>query len=92
MSFNASLGIDFTNWTEPKLERENNEIQFRSLNKEMPKSGEGSEYGREGREEARRKWYDSRKKYKPEEQPWLLEYGGKDGEKLRGNVKGCSIM
>ena len=47
MRLNASLGIDFTNWTEPQLEREYNGVQLRNLNKEMPESGKNSEYGRE---------------------------------------------
>lgn len=87
MKFNASLGIDFSNWIEPKLEREQNEVQLKDVKEELPKSGAGSEYGREAREEARRKRYRSNKKYKPEEQPWILEYGGEEGNKLRGNFK-----
>jgi len=42
----------------------------------MPKSGAGSEYGREQREEARKKKYGMNiKKYNSDEQPWLLNIG-----------------
>jgi transcription initiation factor TFIIF subunit alpha len=45
--------------------------------------GAGSEYGREAREEARRKKYGIiTRRYKPEDQPWILKCGGKTGKKL----------
>ena len=45
--------------------------------------GAGSEFGREQREEARRKRYGiSVKKYKVDDQPWLLNLDGKNGKKL----------
>ena len=44
--------------------------------------GAGSEFGREQREEARRKKYGINvKKYRPEDQPWLLSVAGKSGKK-----------
>ena len=88
MSFNASLGIDFTKWTHPKLEQENNQVQFKSFLEEQPKFGDGSENGREAREEARRKKYGIiSKKYQPENQPWILQYEAKNERKnLRGNL------
>lgn len=87
MRFSSSLGIDFKEWTEPKLERENNQVELKGSQDEHPKSGAGSEYGREAREElARSKKRDMMtKKYKPEDQPWILQYGGENGKKLRGN-------
>lgn len=44
--------------------------------------GAGSEYGRDIREEARRKKFGIiSRKYKPEDQPWILKVGGKTGKK-----------
>lgn len=44
--------------------------------------GAGSEYGREAKEEARRKKFGIvSKKYKPDDQPWILKAGGKTGKK-----------
>lgn len=44
--------------------------------------GAGSEYGRDLREEARRKKFGIiSRKYKPEDQPWILKVGGKTGKK-----------
>ena len=49
----------------------------------MPKFGAGSEFGREEREEARRKKYGiHRRKYAIEDQPWLMKVGsGKNARK-----------
>ena len=49
----------------------------------MPKFGAGSEFGRDQKEEARRKKYGIiLKKYNPEEQPWHLKVGsGKQAKK-----------
>lgn len=86
MRFNGSMGVDFVKWTHVKMERENNQVQFKGFNEDMPKFGAGSEYGREQREEARRKKYGIiSRKYKPEDQPWILQHGGKAaGKKFRG--------
>jgi transcription initiation factor TFIIF subunit alpha len=44
--------------------------------------GAGSEFGRDAREEARRKKYGIvSRKYRPEDQPWILKIGGKTGKK-----------
>ena len=44
--------------------------------------GAGSEFGREQREEARRKKYGINvKKYRPDDQPWILSAAGKSGKK-----------
>ncbi|KAJ4448659.1 hypothetical protein ANN_00049 [Periplaneta americana] len=51
--------------------------------------GAGSEFGRDAREEARRKKYGIvSRKYRPEDQPWILKVGGKTGKKFRGNREG----
>jgi len=50
----------------------------------MPKFGAGSEYGREQREEARKKKFGMHiKKYSSDEQPWLLNLGGDAGKPPR---------
>ena len=42
----------------------------------MPKFGAGSEFGREQKEEARRKKYGIKtRKYNHEDQPWILKTG-----------------
>jgi transcription initiation factor TFIIF subunit alpha len=44
--------------------------------------GAGSEFGRDAREEARRKKFGIvSRKYRPEDQPWILKIGGKTGKK-----------
>ncbi|KAK3859052.1 hypothetical protein Pcinc_030795 [Petrolisthes cinctipes] len=89
MRFHAALGVDFKGWTHTKMERENNMKEFKSLDEDMPKYGAGSEFGREQREEARRKKYGINvKKYRPEDQPWLLSCGGKTGKKFKGIREG----
>ena len=85
MRFNGTM--DFKDWTDVKMERENNQVQFKESTNEMPKFGAGSEYGREAREEAnRRKYGVISKKYKPEDQPWILQHGtkGSAAKKLKG--------
>ncbi|CAL4157734.1 unnamed protein product [Meganyctiphanes norvegica] len=82
MRFHQALGVDFKQWSMAKMERENNQKEFRSLDDEMPKFGAGSEYGRDQREEARRKKYGiNMRKYISENQPWLLTVGGKNEKK-----------
>lgn len=89
MRFHAALGIDFKTWTHAKMERENNMKEFRSLDDEMPKFGAGSEFGREQKEEARRKKFGIHmRKYNPEDQPWILTTGGKGGKKFKGIREG----
>ena len=94
MRFLDSAGVDFTKWVTPKIERENNQVQMKNWNEDMPKFGAGSEYGREAREEARRKKFGVySRKYKPEDQPWLLQHGGKTGKKYKGNTaKTCKVI
>jgi len=86
MRFHGSMGIEFSEWNHVKMERENNMVHFKGLNEDAPKFGAGSEYGKEQREEARRKKYGIiSKKYKPEDQPWIIQHGkvGKTGEKKK---------
>ncbi len=81
MRFNGALHVDFAKWSSVKLQREDNSAlhkphEFTQV--EMPKFGAGSEYGREQREAARRRKYGmNRKKYKPEDQPWILKESSK---------------
>ncbi|XP_048005263.1 general transcription factor IIF subunit 1 isoform X2 [Leguminivora glycinivorella] len=89
MRFNATLNVDFAKWTQVKMERENNIKEFKGLDEDMPKFGAGSEYGRDIREEARRKKFGIiSRKYKPEDQPWILKVGGKTGKKFKGIREG----
>ncbi|XP_050684667.1 general transcription factor IIF subunit 1 [Leptidea sinapis] len=89
MRFNATLNVDFAKWTHVKMERENNIKEFKGIEEDMPKFGAGSEYGRDLREEARRKKFGiMTRKYKPEDQPWILKVGGKTGKKFKGIREG----
>ncbi|XP_047037736.1 general transcription factor IIF subunit 1 isoform X1 [Helicoverpa zea] len=89
MRFNATLNVDFAKWSHVKMERENNIKEFKGLDEDMPKFGAGSEYGRDVREEARRKKFGIiSRKYKPEDQPWILKVGGKTGKKFKGIREG----
>lgn len=88
MRFNTSLNVDVKKWTYAKLERENNIKEYKT-DEELPKYGAGSEFGREQREEARKKKYGIvTKKYNPEDQPWILEVGGRGGKKFKGIREG----
>jgi len=52
--------------------RENNRKDF-VREDDMPKFGAGSEFGRDVREEARRKKYGIKsKRYNPDDQPWYI--------------------
>ncbi|CAH3860823.1 general transcription factor IIF subunit 1 [Pieris brassicae] len=89
MRFNATLNVDFAKWTHVKMERENNIKEYKGIDEDMPKYGAGSEYGRGLREEARRKKFGIiSRKYKPEDQPWILKVGGKTGKKFKGIREG----
>ncbi|KOC60429.1 General transcription factor IIF subunit 1, partial [Habropoda laboriosa] len=89
MRFNATLNVDFSKWTQVKMERENNIKEYKGIEEEMPKFGAGSEFGRDAREEARRKKFGiTSRKYKPEDQPWILKSGGKTGKKFKGIREG----
>lgn len=89
MQFNGNLAMDFGKWSSAKMERENNLREYKSFDDDIPKFGAGSEYGREQKEEARRKKYGYvSKKYNADDQPWLLKVGGKTGRKYRGTREG----
>lgn len=55
MRFNATLSVDFAQWKNVKMERENSVHVTRAMEEEMPKFGAGSEYNRDLKEELRRK-------------------------------------
>lgn len=57
MRFNATLKVDFAQWKNVKMERENNMRDTQRIEEEMPKFGAGSEYNRDLKEELRRKKY-----------------------------------
>jgi transcription initiation factor TFIIF subunit alpha len=58
----------------------------------MPKYGAGSEYGRDQREEARKKKFGVRiRKYNSDDQPWLLRFGGGSGNQARRYLEGQSF-
>ena len=65
--------------------RENNQ-KVKNPEEEQPKFGAGSEFGREQKEEARRKKFGMvSKKYDPDAQPWLMRVGSKkEGKHYRG--------
>lgn len=89
MRFNSTLNVDFTTWKQIRMERENNAKEFKGFDEDMPKFGAGSEFGREAREEARRKKFGIvARKYKPEDQPWILKSGGSKGKKFKGIREG----
>lgn len=89
MRFNSVLNVDFSKWAQVKMERENNLKEFKGPDDDQPKFGAGSEFGRDAKEEARRKKYGIiTKKYRPEDQPWILRVGGKTGKKFKGIREG----
>ncbi|KAK3918818.1 General transcription factor IIF subunit 1 [Frankliniella fusca] len=89
MRFNSTLNVDFTTWKQVRMERENNAKEFKGFEEDMPKFGAGSEFGRDAREEARRKKFGFvARKYKPEDQPWILKSGGSKGKKFKGIREG----
>lgn len=81
MRFNAALNMDVTKFKHCKMERE---VMFKDVKPEIederPEFGEGSEFGRKEREEARRRKYQKRK-HKSENSPWIMKVGGKQGKK-----------
>uniref|UniRef100_A0A224Z1N7 Transcription initiation factor IIF subunit alpha n=1 Tax=Rhipicephalus zambeziensis TaxID=60191 RepID=A0A224Z1N7_9ACAR len=88
MRFNAAHKQDISKWTQVRMERENNMKEFK-MEDEMPKFGAGSEFGRDQKEEARRKKYGIiMKKYNPDDQPWLIRVGGKGGKKFKAIREG----
>lgn len=94
MKFSTGNDVDFVKMSQTpiRMERENNLKQFKSAYDidVAPKFGAGSEYGREQKEEARRKKYGIvSRKYKPEDQPWILKIGkNKEMKKMKGVREG----
>lgn len=95
MRFSASNNVDVTKWKSVKLDRENAPKDGRFVEEEIPKFGAGSEFGREAREEARRRKY-ARYAKKLEDQPWILNVKtaktantpGKTSRKFKGSREG----
>ncbi|KAI8510098.1 General transcription factor IIF subunit 1 [Branchiostoma belcheri] len=88
MRFAANSGVDMSTWREANMERETSTMDIYK-DETMPEYGEGSEYGRKWREEARQKKYGINKtKLKLEDQPWLLKIGGKGGKRFVGRKEG----
>jgi len=89
MKFNSSLAVDVAKWSQVRMVRENNQ-KVKNPEEEQPKFGAGSEFGREQKEEARRKkWGMVSKKYDPDAQPWLMRVGSKkEGKHYRGLREG----
>ncbi|CAH1381270.1 general transcription factor IIF subunit 1 isoform X1 [Tenebrio molitor] len=89
MRFNGTLDVDFAKWTQVKMERENNLKEYKGIDEEQPKFGAGSEFGREAKEEARRKKLGIvARKYRPEDQPWILKSYGSTVKKFKGIREG----
>lgn len=90
MKFNASYNIDFSAWQQVRMVRENNQKNFATqVTVEEPKFGAGSAFGKDQKEEARRKKLGIvSKKYRVEDQPWLMRIGGKGGKKFKGTKEG----
>ncbi|XP_002731241.1 general transcription factor IIF subunit 1-like [Saccoglossus kowalevskii] len=89
MKINSNEKIDISKWPQTKIERENNMREFKPDDEVIPTHGAGSEFGRERREEARKKKYGIiTKSYKPEHQPWILKQSGKNGKRYKGKKEG----
>ncbi|CAH0559085.1 unnamed protein product [Brassicogethes aeneus] len=89
MRFNGTLDVEFSKWTQVKMERENNMKEFKGFDEDQPKFGAGSEFGREAKEEARRKKLGIiARKYKADDQPWILKSYGSTVKKFKGIREG----
>lgn len=82
MKFNSNLNIDFIKWSHAKMERDIIKLDGKTAEEDMPKFGAGSEFGREARQEARRRKYGGNKKVS-ESSPWILKVGGKKFKGVR---------
>ncbi|CAJ0921254.1 unnamed protein product, partial [Mesorhabditis belari] len=84
LKFNSNLQVDTSSWgnAQVSLEREDNRSTV-LVNAPTQDYGEGTEYGRAAREEARRKKYGRQSRsYKLDNQPWKLSVM-EEGKKLR---------
>ncbi|KAJ8910479.1 hypothetical protein NQ315_002732 [Exocentrus adspersus] len=89
MRFNGTLDVDFSKWTKVSMERENNLKEYKGNEEELPKFGAGSEFGREAKEEARRKKLGIvARKYRADDQPWILKSCGSTVKKFKGIREG----
>ncbi|KAL5016646.1 hypothetical protein ScPMuIL_006235 [Solemya velum] len=94
VKFATGTDIDFVklSQTPVKIERENNLKDYKLANDldTQPKFGAGSEFGRDLKEEARRKKYGKiMKHYNPDDQPWQLKIGsGKQVKRYKGVREG----
>lgn len=71
------------------MERENNLKEYKGNDEEQPKFGAGSEFGREAKEEARRKKLGIvARKYRADDQPWILKSHGSTVKKFKGIREG----
>ena len=71
-------------WLQISLARENNLKEYKSAYNidTIPTTGAGSEFGREAKEEARRRKFGYiRKNYNAEAQPWLMQVGAEKNAK-----------
>ncbi|XP_049822923.1 general transcription factor IIF subunit 1-like [Aethina tumida] len=84
MRFNGNLDVNFDKWTKVKMERENNMKEYKTVDDDEPKFGAGSVFGKEAREEARRKKLGIiAKKYNADNQPWILKTTAADGASVK---------
>lgn len=89
MRFNGNLNVDFAQWRNVKMERENNMREFKGVDDDSPKFGAGSEYNKGLKEELRRRKFGIiARRYRPDAQPWILKVGGKTGKKFKGIREG----
>ncbi|XP_058863969.1 general transcription factor IIF subunit 1 isoform X1 [Acipenser ruthenus] len=88
MAFNSGDKVNFSTWTQAKMERDlSNKRMFQD--EEAPETGAGSEFGKKLREVSRRKKFGFvPREFKLEDQPWLLRVNGKAGRKFKGQKKG----
>lgn len=93
MRFNAGDKTDIRSWTKAKLSRDLSSKKIFEEQDSQPEFGEGSEYGRKQKEEARRLKYgrQASAKFKEENMPWNLsvsqiEVAKQDGKNQKASV------
>uniref|UniRef100_A0A1I7WRS4 Transcription initiation factor IIF subunit alpha n=1 Tax=Heterorhabditis bacteriophora TaxID=37862 RepID=A0A1I7WRS4_HETBA len=86
LKFNSMDKVDTSKWSAESmltLEREDNKGVMLS-SQSIQEYGEGSEYGKAAREEARRKKYGRQaRSYRLDNQPWLLTFNEPDGRERK---------
>lgn len=85
LKFNDSLNVDINSWVNKKVTMVRENSQAPNLLEEVKQEfGEGTEYGKAAREEARRKKYGRTKKiYQHDKQSWNLTIGEENGKERR---------